>query len=128
MGSVESVLDESLDYAHVPDWSVSQVCYWIKSTQTAPAVTSQEENNSMSSSSPLTIRLVTKYDIDGRKLLALNEHSLNRIGVKKLSDQRLVLSKIDELKRFMVEYSQNRLDDQSTPRMSNATTTMTANY
>ena len=138
MGSAGSMLDESLDYARVHDWSQSQVCYWLKTTQfdhqsSSPSTSSSASSSSSSSDNsltgdefssksgkhhnkkltyPLTTRIVNKYEINGSKLLALNEHGLTRIGITKPSDQKLVLQRIDELKSFVKKYNAQQQQQQ----------------
>ena len=50
------------------------------------------------------VTLFKVHEVDGRKLLMLNHADLEKIGVKKLGHQELVLEAIDLLRTLVIQF------------------------
>ena len=95
MGSNASADNHQLDFDSVEQWSVDDVCKWVVQLGTEDSEISHHFN----------IRLITKYDINGQRLLSLNEHQLDRMGIKNESTKTCVLGHVYQLKSYVNDNS-----------------------
>jgi len=87
VSSQDRPMDSSLDMSNVPEWTVENVCHWV--------ILKSEEDSSLSK---LSVQSLIQHQIDGKKLLLLDDEKLQSMNIKKLACRTSILKRIQELK------------------------------